>query len=928
MAQYDLNLRDYWRVVRKRKYIIIAAVVCTAFFSVLFSMLWQPVPLYKATASIKIEKTSSVTGLYVQAVSWSPTDYMGTQATIIKSYHIVELAAKELGLIPADVSSEEIHRNLKYQKIVLNIRDSIETEQEGYSNILNISVTSADPAFARDLANTIARVHKEHHFIDLNKRTSDAKAFIEGQLQVVKEKLRIAEDTVRKFREEHQLLAVASQTSQLLNQYASLQDTYKKATEAIQTIENTATILNKSGKTALAAKTSYFIPDASPLYKGLNDQLIKLMMERDTLLITYTEEYPRVIEINKAIQEITARMESELQHQHKILKAHIAALQKRIDEIDSKIKTLPERSLALGRLEEDVRINKELYMLLETKYQEILIKEAEKIEEIQIVKPALAPGRPINPPKTASIGFAGILIGLIVGTLLAFVIETFDTSIGDIAEIEEYTGTQVIGLIPHVDVNEIKASIARDGSEEIDTETAQRYSRLISHYAPKSLLAENYRTLRTNLSFSGLGKNIRTLTLTSSSPQEGKTFIVANLAVALAQTGKNVLLIDADMRKPMIAKMFGINQVPGLSDVILGNYFWKDTVNTVSDLMVGKMTVDEIMTTPGLDHLNIITCGTMPPNPAELMSTGTFRTILEEAQKEYDIIILDSPPVLSAADAAILGSISDAIAMVYRVGKVGRGTLKQAVAQLNRATAHIVGVVLNGLNPEISPDFSDYDYYKYYKYYGEDENTPKRKISKIALPAVKVWILLLILLLFGAHALYRFDLIHLPEMVIPLWKDSAAGNLTASSDVDAKPIVRKKIALPVDAVKKGDPDPVIAEEHRGGEQKSNTETECNTEPTREDHKKYGHYTIRIGSFREAGNAKRLARSLQATGIDAWVSVYHSKSSGLWHAVFIGTYGDKDKALSFLHDSKLDRQYPGSHVMQITESAFIDKINAP
>lgn len=727
MAQYDLNLRDYWRVIKKRKFIIVFTVVAMGIFSLLFSLLWQPIPLYQATASIKVEKTGSITGLYIQTVSWSQTDYMQTQASIIKSYYIVEIAAKKLGLIPPDLSSEELHSNKKYQSVILELRNSVKTEQEGYSNILNISVISKNPEFARRLANTIAQVYKEQHVLDLNRRTFEAKNFIESQLTVVQKKLRESEESVRAFREKHELVSLDSQTSSLLNQKATLQAQYEKAIASRQKIGEVKNRLTGVGKAPLTSETSFYIDEASTLYKSLNDLVVRLMLERDTLLLTYTDEYPRVVELNQKIRETLENMKAQLLSQGQILQENIQQLHGNISHIDQRIKMLPELGLELARLEEKVQVNREVYLLLEKKYQEALIKEAEKIEEVQIVKPALEPKKPINPPKSKATTVVGTLLGLILGIVFAFVVETFDTSIGAIEEVEELTGVHALGIIPHVSLGEIKATLAAGGASEVDDRTAERYSRIVSHFAPKSTLAESYRALRTNLKFSGLRDGTKVIAFTSSSPQEGKSTVVANLAITMAQDRKKVLLIDGDLRKPMVAHIFGIEQIPGLSDIILGNYSWKDTVRTVSDIMMGKMSVDDVMMTPGMDNLNIITSGTIPPNPSELVSAEIIEELIEEAKSEYDLILWDAPPILSATDATILASKMEGVVMVYRVGKIARNTLKRAKAQLDNVRANVIGVVLNGLKAEISPDFTKHDYYKYYDYYGEGEREGPQK---------------------------------------------------------------------------------------------------------------------------------------------------------------------------------------------------------
>ncbi|MBW2557422.1 MAG: polysaccharide biosynthesis tyrosine autokinase [Deltaproteobacteria bacterium] len=828
-TKYDLNLRDYWRVIRRRKFIIVFTTVALGAFSFLFSIISQPAPLYQAAASVKVEQSGSVTGLYVQTVSWSQTDYMQTQAAIIKSYYIVEAAAKSLNLIPSGLPSEEVRASKKYQGILMNLRKSVETEQEGYSNIINIMVTTEDPVFAQRLANTIARVYKERHVRDLNKRAFEAKKFIENQLTVIKKKLRDAEDAVRKFREENNLISLSAQTSTMLNQMAALKVASEKAKGDYQKIKKVQGFLERAKNKPLTSETSFYINEASSLYKNLNDRLVQLMLKRDSLLLVYTEDYPQIVEINKQVLEIVKNMSAQLSSQEKTLADSIKDMKGRTDELDGQIMALPEKGLELARLEQVVSVNRQIYMLLEKKYQESLIQEAEKVEEVQIVKPALEPTAPINPPKTAATGAVGTLIGLILGLMFAFVVETFDTSIGAIEDVEEITGVNVLGIIPHVSLHDIKATILNESSIDIDDKTAERYTRIVSHFAPKSTLAESYRSLRTNLSFAGLEDNIKTIAFTSSSPREGKTTTVINLAVTLAQAGKKVLLIDGDMRKPVVASVFGIDLVPGLSDAILGNYSLDDAVRSVTDIMTGKMSMDDIMKTPGMDNLYILTSGTIPPNPSELAGSHRFAELIKEARFEYDMVLLDAPPLLSATDAAIYASVVDSVILVYRVGKIARAVLKRAKSQLDNVKAKVIGIVLNGIKADISPDFTRQDYYKYNYYYTAEDreklagsflskllsiptfvtaifrkSPEKKKIDKSApvmkdsgkkkegksLP-VKSVILLITLMLLSIAVSYQMGYLKLPYPATILPANHGSDSFTKA--IIVKPVIKKKV---------------------------------------------------------------------------------------------------------------------------------------
>ncbi|MCJ7595181.1 MAG: polysaccharide biosynthesis tyrosine autokinase, partial [Desulfobacterales bacterium] len=196
-------------------------------------------------------------------------------------------------------------------------------------------------------------------------------------------------------------------------------------------------------------------------------------------------------------------------------------------------------------------------------------------------------------------------------------------------------------------------------------------------------------------------------------------------------------------------KVFGVDRTPGLTDILLGSYPWRHTVKTITDMIIGKMALEEIMATPGLDNLHLITSGPIPPNPTELINSDRLIEFFDEAREEYDMILLDSCPILSAADAAILGTKVDGVLLVYRVGKVSRGLLKRSAAQLSQVKCNILGVILNGMKPDVSPDFQDYKYYSYYSYgqegqdkgYQEDERDFSL-VKKKDLPATAEEILL------------------------------------------------------------------------------------------------------------------------------------------------------------------------------------------
>ncbi|MCP4683506.1 MAG: AAA family ATPase, partial [Desulfobacterales bacterium] len=406
-----------------------------------------------------------------------------------------------------------------------------------------------------------------------------------------------------------------------------------------------------------------------------------------------------------------------------------AGLEKLLAEVNFNTSALMDKKLEFDRLNREVDSYNKMAALLERKNQEALIAKAETPEEVTIVRPALLPIHPNNPPKTTATGLMGLIIGFILGMVLAFITETFDTSLAAIEDVEETIGSQVLGIIPHWDLKGSRENLENKEQKEagISSPFAQKIH-LAAHFIRNSMLAETFRSLLTNIKFRDLEKKAKTIAVTSASPQEGKTMVCTNLAIIMAQAGMKTLLIGSDLRKPRLSKIFGVDPVPGLADVLLGNYHWRDAVKTISDIMVGKMEIDDVMVTPGLDNLHFITCGTIPPNPGELLNSERLTDFIEETKNEYDIVIFDVPPILSTADSIILGTKVDAVLLVYRVGNISRRVLKRATIQLSQVKINVMGVVLNGMKAELSPDFHDF---KRYQYYYSQDDTKDKKDKKI-----------------------------------------------------------------------------------------------------------------------------------------------------------------------------------------------------
>src|SRR3989440_3776246 len=305
-------------------------------------------------------------------------------------------------------------------------------------------------------------------------------------------------------------------------------------------------------------------------------------------------------------------------------------------ELLQRNREVPAVELSLARLQRDAKVNDALLTLLKTRHQEALIKESEGVEEVSIVRPANEPSAPVG-SETLNTVLVGGLLGLMLGLVLAFVQETLDTSIGTIEDVETYLDVPVLGIVPHIDPRETMQRLIerRPGLAQMDAEALQSHALLITHFDPKSPVAEAYRTLRTNIQFSRLDHDGgKALVVTSPTLQEGKTTTIVNLALTMAQSGQKTLLVGANMRRPSIYRFFGIEREPGLSDILVGNAQWRDCIRSVADILMGRFEMEDIMASPGLDNLHIIEAGPIPANPSELLSTTAFGQFLRDVSAE------------------------------------------------------------------------------------------------------------------------------------------------------------------------------------------------------------------------------------------------------------------------------------------------------
>lgn len=329
----------------------------------------------------------------------------------------------------------------------------------------------------------------------------------------------------------------------------------------------------------------------------------------------------------------------------------------------------------------------------------------------------------------------GFILGIIFGVSIGLVFEHLDTSIGRIEDLESITKISVIGVIPYYieKGKEIKERFRKRGIFSRRRVTRQDRARrlqqqLIIRHRETSIFTEAFRILGANIQvvFGENGKIKRkAILITSSNPDEGKTNVAANLSVILAQMGYKTILVDLDLRRSAVHKMFGLDsKEKGVTDILTGEISLESAVRTVTDLLLGEMGHDELLKLPWIDNLHLLTAGTTFPNSPYLLNTERMDNLLKVLREKYDVVIMDSSPVLAVGDTSIIISKIDGVILVYRAGATSRLALRRAKTQAEsvKGKGAIKGIVLNNVTPEVSMDTYYYYYRRKYYAYKEKES--------------------------------------------------------------------------------------------------------------------------------------------------------------------------------------------------------------
>lgn len=562
-------------------------------------------------------------------------------------------------------------------------------------NILRLAMSDHDPVLAAQMVNRLADIYVLESRSLKKKSTDERKNIIKERLDHAKDEFEQAREELREFRSTHYVSLDTETKAQMDEQnrkesesrtYETSRDALKILLDKINSIGN-STENQKDLKYVYSQLTALSTFENNPRMGFLKQELADLEHQYEEGIKKFTEKHETVIEILRNIGQSQLKIKQEAELHLENLNRKINQLSSRLASLEFKLKQqLPSEQLKLQELEDQYKAKLDLYNQFYSQFQLAEVQDVAETEDVDVLDPALVPDFPVNRDKKKKAAM-GILFSMVLGIGVALGLDFLDKSIKTVDDVKKFLKLEVIGAIPTIDFKDIHDYQDSEKIKQIDQQ-------LVTYDYSPTPIGEAYRSLRTNLVFSKSTGRIQSFVITSTAPGDGKSFTAANVAISMAQHKSNTLLIDADLRRGVLHNTFGIPKEPGLTNYLTGMVNFQHIINETL-----------------IPNLSLISCGSLLPNPSELLGSPQMKRFMDEARRKFDIILFDSPPLNAATDAIVVGTQVDAVVLVIRAGKTDRNVTKQKLEMFKNVPAHLLGVVLNGTAVEFGHD--GYSYYHY-----------------------------------------------------------------------------------------------------------------------------------------------------------------------------------------------------------------------
>jgi succinoglycan biosynthesis transport protein ExoP len=703
------SLWDYWPIVLRHKWIILSAMLAAFVLGAVVS--FSTTPIYEAVGRVVINREGADTaGLKNSDAGGSDAydDYMvamDTQTHVLQSDAIAKLVIRKLNLdsdpafagknaapvsttpdaTPAQVRYIEPHREAG---LVGKFHGSLQISSIPRTRLLEIRFSSSDPVLAAKAVNSLIDTYIEQNYktrLDATTRTSD---WLTQQLSELQMRVEESQEKLVRYQKAHGILGIDEKENIITSKLDELNKELTAA-EGDRMQKESIYRLASSGDPDLLSN----VDASSPLVK-LRNQEEDLHRQLAQASVHFQPTYPKVEELNKQLDAVQTDIQSETTRlASKYEKDYLAALGREkllrasLENQKGEENQLNESAIEYSLLKRDVDSNRQLYEGLLQKLKEAGVMTGLRSSNVRIVDPASAPTVPSSPNIPRNL-LMSLMLGLAGGLALAFVMESRDTSVHSLEQVRMITSLPSLAVIP--------LSSRPNRSLPAARRLPRSAAAMASAIRPKSEIAEAYRALRTSILLSKMGKSSKILMVTSALPQEGKTTTSVNLAIVLAQHGSRVLLIEGDMRRSGISQILHLKSDIGLSTILSENTVAKAAILSVTEV----------------PNLWVLPAGPVALHPSEMLASPRMRELIRGLEPQFDHIIIDTPPVLSVTDAALLSALVDSTLLVIRAGMTSRAALRRVHDVLTHVDARIMGVVLN------AADFTEPDLYYYGNHYG------------------------------------------------------------------------------------------------------------------------------------------------------------------------------------------------------------------
>ena len=708
-AETGIGFQQYWQILKRRwlpALAVFGCVLALASYSVL-----KEKPVYEAEGKLLFKKTnpaSALTELGKEIGQLTPaaeqSNPLTTEIELIRSVEVAAKTIKKLNL------KDEKGDNLTIKNFLKNLTV---TTIRG-ADILTVSYKDKKPKEAADIVKNMMDFYIENN-VQVNRLEAVAvRQFIEKKLPTAENSMRKAAAELSRFKEGNKVVNLEEEAKSAVTVMAGLETQINdaksdlvKATAKSEAFQKELQMNPQQALTASTLSQSSAVQEALKEYQQVERQLAleqnryldtspiitRLETKKSTLKALLDKQIQQVpggqeqgYDGNLQIGEVKPKLIEEfvkVDVERQGLGERVSILSNALASYKQRVHNLPKLEKEQRELSRKLQETESAYAELQKKLQEIRIAESQKVGNARIIQKASVPQEPIASRKSLLL-VSGALLGSLLGIATALALESQDKSVKTIEEARELFGLTLLGVIPaHKLEKNGWRNLLRPSSAAGDSEPSSR--QIVVKDAPHTNVSAAYRMLQANLRFLSSDTELKVIVVSSSLPHEGKSTVAANLAATVALLGRKVLLVDADMHRPVQHRIWELPNQVGLSNVIVGQAELKSAIAQV------------------MDNLDVLSCGVIPPNPMALLDSQRITSLIKQFSSNYDLVIVDSPSLNVAADALILGKKADGILLVARPGVLYSGSVAFAKDLLKKSSQHVLGMVVNGVSPKNEP---------------------------------------------------------------------------------------------------------------------------------------------------------------------------------------------------------------------------------